>query len=206
MIAVALLGTAVLAAALIWGVPWSSRSARDPENPLANARFTRVTDFAGDELDAAISPDGRFVAFVSDRDGQFDVWLSQIGSGAFRNLTLGKDTALPAPVRAPGFSPDGSQVWMGGGSGRRLQIMPLMGGALRPFLSDRVVNVSWSPDNQRMAYHTRDAGRPDLRGRPRRLERAADLHRREPGHSQSLSRLVTRRTMGVLRRRQPGHE
>jgi Tol biopolymer transport system component len=159
VVAVALFGTAVVAGALIWAVP-GSRSARDPENPLANARFTRITDFAGDELDAAISPDGRFVAFVSDRDGQFDVWLSQIGSGAFRNLTLGKDTGLPAPIRAPGFSPDGSQVWTGGGSGRRLQIMPLMGGAPRPFLSEKVVNVAWSPDNQRMAFHTRDAGDP----------------------------------------------
>jgi serine/threonine protein kinase/Tol biopolymer transport system component len=160
LLAAASLAIAVVAAALIWGVPWFSRSAREPENPLANARFTRVTDFAGDEFDAAISPDGRFVAFVSDRDGQFDVWLSQIGSGSFRNLTLGKDPMLPAPVRAPGFSADGSQVWIGGGSGRRLQIMPLMGGAPRPYLSERAVNVSWSPDNQRLAFHTRDAGDP----------------------------------------------
>jgi Tol biopolymer transport system component len=160
VIAVAAFGTAALAAVLIWGVPGFPRAAREPENPLANARFTRVTDFAGDELDAAISPDGRFVAFVSDRDGQFDVWLSQIGSGAFRNLTLGKDPLLPPPVRGPGFSPDGSQVWLGGGSGRRLQIMPLMGGAPRPYLSGRVVNVSWSPDNLRRAFHTRDAGDP----------------------------------------------
>ena len=92
----------MLAAVVIWGVPWSPRSAREPENPLANARFTRVTDFAGDELDAAISPDGRFVAFVSDRDGRFDVWLSQIGSGEFRNLTNGKDNALPAPYEVRG--------------------------------------------------------------------------------------------------------
>src|SRR6185436_9121477 len=37
-------------------------------NPLGNAHFTRLTDFVGDELDATISPDGKFVAFVSDRD------------------------------------------------------------------------------------------------------------------------------------------
>jgi hypothetical protein len=38
--------------------------------------------------------------------------------------------------------------------------MPLMGGAPRPYLSERAVNVSWSPDNQRLAFHTRDAGDP----------------------------------------------
>jgi Tol biopolymer transport system component len=156
----AALGAVLIAALLWWKVPRAQQPETEPGNPLADARFTRLTDFAGDELDAAISPDGRFVAFLSDRDGQFDVWLGQIGSGSFRNLTLGRDSALPAPVRAPGFSADGSQLWLGGGSGRRLQIMPLMGGTPRPFLSDRVVNLAWSPDGTRLAYHTRDAGDP----------------------------------------------
>ena len=160
LLAVAALSSAALAGVLIWGRLWTAPGAGELANPLANARFTRVTDFPGDELDAAISPDGRFVAFLSDRDGQFDVWLSQIGGSVFRNLTLGKDQALPAPVRAPGFSADGSQLWLGGGSGRRLQTLPLMGGTPRPYLSDRVVNLSWSPDQMRMAYHTRDPGDP----------------------------------------------
>ena len=52
-------------------------------NPLTNAQFTRITDFEGSELDASISSDGHFVSFLADRDGAFDVWLSQIGSGEF---------------------------------------------------------------------------------------------------------------------------
>jgi Tol biopolymer transport system component len=152
----------VLAASAAWALGASTWLVGPSalENPLAGARFTRLTDFEGAELDAAISPDGRFVAFVSDKDGQFDVWLSQIGSGVFRNLTEGKDTELPAPVRAPGFSGDGSLIWLGGGQGRRLQLIPLMGGAPRAFLSDLVVNISWSADGSRLAYHTRDAGDP----------------------------------------------
>lgn len=160
VLAVAALSSAILAGVLLWGRPWTAPGATEPANPLVNARFARVTDFAGDELDAAISPDGRFVGFVSDRDGQFDIWLSQIGSGQFRNLTNGKDNALPAPVRGPGFSHDGSQVWLGGGSGRRLQITPLMGGAIRPYMGDRVVTPAWSPDGARLVYNTRDAGDP----------------------------------------------
>ena len=82
VIAIALVSTAMLAARVDLGaIPWIASERTRAENPLANARFTTLTDFAGDELDAAISPDGRFVAFVSDRDGRFDVWLSQIGSG-----------------------------------------------------------------------------------------------------------------------------
>ena len=51
-------------------------------DPLAGAQFQRVTDFDGAELAAAISRDGRFIAFESDRDGSFDVWLKQIGTAA----------------------------------------------------------------------------------------------------------------------------
>ena len=153
----------VAVAALTWiayGVSRPDPTTTELDNPLTTARFTPLTDFAGDELDAAISPDGRFFAFVSDRDGQFDIWLSQIGSGVPRNLTNGKDAALPAPVRGPGFSYDGTQVWLGGGTGRRLQITPLMGGAIRPYLGDRIVSLAWSPDGARLTYHTRDAGDP----------------------------------------------
>ena len=139
------------------------RFARTPatlENPLEGATFTRLTDFEGAELDAAISPDGRSVAYLSDRDGQLDVILTQVGSGVFRNITQGKDPELPAPVRATGFSADGSQIWMGGGNGRRLQNLPLMGGPPRPFLSDMVVNIAWSRNGSRLAYHTRHPGDP----------------------------------------------
>ena len=53
-------------------------------NPLANATFSRVTDWEGTEEQADISPDGRFVAFVADQAGEFDVWVSQLGTGRFR--------------------------------------------------------------------------------------------------------------------------
>src|SRR6185295_12095229 len=59
------------------------------QNPLADARPVRLTDFEGEEVDAAISPDGKFTVFLSNRDGPLDVFVSQIGSGAFTNLTKG---------------------------------------------------------------------------------------------------------------------
>ncbi len=62
----------VLAALTGFGVRWWQSPDRVPENPLANAQFTRFTDFDGAENDAAISRDGRFVVFRSDRDGPMD--------------------------------------------------------------------------------------------------------------------------------------
>ncbi len=137
------------------------------ENPLVGAKFTKLTDFGG--LDAAISPDGRFVAFVSDRDGPFDIWVGQVGTGDFYNRTRGKagsvaDPSLHqdvrAPVRSVGFSGDGTEVWLGGGRGRRMQFIPLLSGPLRNAFGERVVNVQWSRDGSRVVYHTRDPGDP----------------------------------------------
>jgi len=138
---------------------WLTRPAA-LENPLANAIFTRLTNVAGDEAEAALSPDGKFAAFLSDREGSLDVWLTQVGSGSFLNLT--RESHMPGlrPVRNTGFSGDGSEIWFGGAPVGRMRIMPMMGGPSRPFLVDRAVEVVWSPDGSRIVYHTDAPGDP----------------------------------------------
>jgi Tol biopolymer transport system component/predicted Ser/Thr protein kinase len=159
-IAAAVLLSALLAA---W---WASRG-RTPataDNPLAGAQFTRLTDFPGDETSASISPDGKFVAFISDRDGRQDLWLTHIGTGRFQNLTA----AIPwLPTnrmsRQGGFTGDGTEIWLPGGAVSppvRMRLVPLMGGPPRPFLGEKAVSVGWSQDGARIVYHTSDPGDP----------------------------------------------
>ncbi len=136
-------------------------------NPLLGARVERLTDFEGDELDAAISPDGKFGIFSSDRSGQPDVWLTQFGSGEFANLTKGSVPRFifnNSTVRRTGFSGDGSQVWVVESAHERptrerTWIGPAIGGAFRPFLEEGL-EPAWSPDGSRMVYRTPDAGDP----------------------------------------------
>jgi serine/threonine protein kinase/Tol biopolymer transport system component len=128
-------------------------------NPLANAQFTRITDFPGTETHASISPDGRFVAFLSDRDGPMHVWLTQVGSGRFTDLTR----ALPSitynyAVRSVGFSGDGTEVWTAERNQTRL--LPLIGGELRPFLSGNAIQPWWSPDGASLVYFRAVDGDP----------------------------------------------
>ncbi len=167
-IAVAILAVGLIAsltAVLLsfWG-PAADRSDPRGDNPLAGARFSKLTDFPGAEFDAAISPDGKFIAFVSDRDGPFQIFVGQIGAGDFRKLVSGADQfALEdarAPVRGVGFNGDGSEILLGGGPWRRVRSIPLLGGPMRNFLGEHVVNVAWSPDGERIAYHERLAGDP----------------------------------------------
>ncbi len=142
------------------------RSSAAEANPLANATFTRLTDSEAVERDAAISPDGRFVAFLSNRSGPLDIWVTQVGTGSAVNLTQGKTGSLDALVRALGFSGDGSQVWFHESDVTGpLRIVPIIGGAPRVFLANSPVktppwNVAWSPDGNRLVYHTADAGDP----------------------------------------------
>jgi Tol biopolymer transport system component len=136
-------------------------------NPIADARFQTVTDFDGLEQAAAISRDGHLVAFLSDRDGQMDVWLTQAGSGVFHNMTHGNVRELVNPsIRTLGFSPDSSLVtfWVrspNGSSGGDIGIwaVPTLGGEPRPYLQG-VAELDWSRDGSRLVYHTPGAGDP----------------------------------------------
>ncbi len=165
---------ALVAAALLLAAgltAWRGRRASAADtNPLAGARFSRLTDWEGSELDAAISPDGKFVAFLADRDGPpFDAWITQVGSGQSLNLTRGQfPDLLHEETRSVGFSPDASEVWLrvtgkalpgGGVSPSGLWIVPTLGGAARPFLAGAVIAV-WSPDGSRVLYHTPAEGDP----------------------------------------------
>jgi len=133
-------------------------------NPLTNARVERLTDFEGTEVDAAITPDGRLTTFYADRDGQFDAWITQIGSGEFVNISKGRldgDRNLGANPRV-GFSGDGTQVWITKQRPNlfnRTYLMPALGGTPRVFL-DPGMNPAWSPDGNRIVYFKADPGDP----------------------------------------------
>jgi Tol biopolymer transport system component len=130
------------------------------QNPLSNAQFTRLTDFEGAETNPAISPDGKFVAFICDRSGTFDIWLMQANGGSLANLTHGRIGDARGPLRAIGFSGDGSELWISGTEGRRLRLFPLVGGAPHNFLNEHAAEVAWSPDGTRLVYHTWEPGDP----------------------------------------------
>ena len=157
-------GSAAVAASTILGVSLVSavwmvgRRPATAANPLENALFTRFTNFEGTERSAAVSPDGRFVAFRSDQDGPLDVWIGQVGTGRFTNLTRGSDDEFATDTPSCGFTGDGSEIWLSGGPDRRLRLMPLMGGAAHPFLAERAVTVAWSHDGGRIVYHLQDDG------------------------------------------------
>jgi Tol biopolymer transport system component/DNA-binding winged helix-turn-helix (wHTH) protein len=162
----ATLGMAIIAVAgaMLW---FAAQSRHGGRNLLVNAKITRLTDLSGREQAAEISRDGRFAVFLSDHDGPTDAWITEIGSGNYRNLTHGTLHEIINPlVRTLGFSADGSLVtfWQRRPDSSRagdtnILAMPSKGGSLQTYLPD-VAEVSWSRDGSRIAYHTSAPGDP----------------------------------------------
>jgi Tol biopolymer transport system component len=155
--------TAAAAAIALAAIAWLVlRPAARPDDPLAGATFTRLTDFPGNEFGAALSEDGKFVVFMSDRDGPNDLWVGQVGSNQFQNLTHGTFSPNTRGQRPGGFTFDGSEIWLAGPPPptSRMALMPILGGSPRSFLPDQTVNASWSKDGKRMVYNVNTPGDP----------------------------------------------
>ena len=159
-------GAVVAIALATAGIVWFEKTELLWRNPLEGGQFQSVTDFDGTEQAAAISRDGKFVAFLSDRDGHTDVWVTQPGSGQFHNLTHGWAGELVNPsVRTLEFSPDGALVtfWTRKPANAGAQIgvwaVPTLGGQPKPYLDD-AAEFDWSHDGSRLTYHPAAPGDP----------------------------------------------
>jgi len=187
-------GGAIGAAVLLAGIAaWTAMSSGGGANPLDGAVFRTLTGRDDVEQAASVSRDGRFVAFLSTRDGHTDVWISQVGTGQFYDLTKGRFRQLVNPsVRTLRFSPDGSLVtfWARGADSDdpahiAIWSVPTLGGQPTPYL-DGVAELDWSRDGSSLVYHTPGPGDPmfvkapgDERSRPM-FAAAAGLHAHFP--------------------------
>ncbi|GAB3383918.1 winged helix-turn-helix domain-containing protein [Lysobacter fragariae] len=160
-------GVAVVLAAIVAGAAFLRRDGDAWQDPLANARFTRVTDSEGVVPGVAMSRDGSLIAYLARLDGRVDAWISQAGTGRFRNLTQGRVPEIDNPARTLGFTPDASQVttWTRilDPNGKELihtWVVDAAGGQPHPYVVENASEVAWSPDGKRLVYHPAAPGDP----------------------------------------------
>jgi Tol biopolymer transport system component len=137
--------------------PAATETARPPVVTL-----TPLTSDPGYEGEATFSADGQTIAYVSDRTGNFEIFLRQVSGGPSINLT-----SHAADDVQPAFSPDGRQIaFVSSRSGTSdvlftqpavpllggdVWVMPALGGSPRR-LAEKGNFPSWSRDGASLLY------------------------------------------------------
>ena len=80
--------------------------------PPLFSRMVRLTSGPGREMGPAISPDGKWVAYISNVGGKPDVWIKFVAGGDAANLTAsaGLDISATTGIGGLEISPDGTRV------------------------------------------------------------------------------------------------
>jgi Tol biopolymer transport system component/predicted Ser/Thr protein kinase len=140
-----LLGVAVVLAAAVAGALLLHRG----PSPAALLELRRLTYDTGPSFLPAISSDGSFVAYCSDRagDGALDIWVRHINRPEPVRLT-----SHPADDWLPSFSPDGSLiVFRSERDGGGLYVINALGGNERR-IAPRGLFARFSPDGAHVTY------------------------------------------------------
>jgi serine/threonine protein kinase len=143
----------VVATAGIGSVVWRSSGTMGPPTALM-ATFTQVTSQAGQETDASLSPDGKWIVYTAAvADGHSHIFLQSVGGQTPIDLTSGVTADNSMPV----FSPDGEQIaFRSERQGGGLFVMGRTGEFARR-ASDTGFHPSWSPDMKSIAFCTERA-------------------------------------------------
>jgi len=169
-------GVVAVAASGIW--IWTTRtgtaSAPAVTTGFRSMQMTPLTS-SGDVFDAALSPDGRYLAHIRAGAAGVSLWVRQIATGSDVELVpaAGPDRNLYNAR----FTPDGNYVsyeTLTTRSAARIQndllLVPTLGGTPRVILGDIDSPAAWSPDGKRFAFVRRDV----VAGETRVLTAAAD--------------------------------
>jgi Tol biopolymer transport system component len=141
-----LAGAAAFAAVLACAVGFDHLSAAR-RAPTATALRRLSWDY-GLAADPARSPDGRWIAYASDRAGagDLDLWIQRIGSSVPVRLTTD-----PADDSQPSFSPDGEHIaFRSERDGGGVYVMAASGGEARRIATDAHA-PRYSPDGRWIA-------------------------------------------------------
>jgi Tol biopolymer transport system component len=142
----ALVVLASVAAATAW---WTMRASPSPTTSSSRVErtLTRLTFGQGLQTDVTFSPDGRFIAYASDRAGKFDIWVQQVAGGDPVQITKS-----PEHDTQPAWSPDGSTIaFRSERDGGGIFAVPALGGLERQ-LTSMGTHPSWSPDGREILF------------------------------------------------------
>jgi len=154
--AVVIVATFVVVAAISVGIYRRVGKANAAYLNIQNMTITRLTDI-GKVGVAAISPDGRYVAYSLQEAQNFSLWVRQVSPES----TIQVVPPSIQPIRGVSFSPDGAYLYfVRSGDG---YVVPTLGGTPKPVIKDTFGGFGVSPDGSRLAFlHGGDVDKAQL--------------------------------------------
>jgi serine/threonine protein kinase/sugar lactone lactonase YvrE len=129
----------------VFGVVYVARSWRSTTSGPVARSLTRLTVGSGLQNGPTWSPDGRFIAYSSDRNGNFAIWVQPVGGGDPIQVTHSSSHDWQ-----PDWSPDGNSiVFRSEREGSGLYVAPAFGGRERKIASFGY-DPRWSPDGSKI--------------------------------------------------------
>jgi eukaryotic-like serine/threonine-protein kinase len=142
--------TVVVLLLMTFGKSWTATDRSRPID-LTTARITKVTE-SGKAANAAMSSDGKFVAYTENEGDEYSLWVKQIA-------TDGKTQIVPRQPQILAhlaFSPDGEYIYFARGNPKRggfvLSRVPTIGGLETRILDDVDTPISFSPDGRQFVF------------------------------------------------------
>ena len=141
----------LVAAAALYGLLGPDAEPVPSQQPFADLQVTQLTT-SGNAERPAISPDGRYVAYVQRDGDDHSLWIRQTATtNNVRIVPPERGVALFGAT----FTPDGTSVdFVRQASGGPWEIwrVPFLGGTPRLFVANVASPISWAPDGQRIAF------------------------------------------------------
>lgn len=121
--------------------------------PRAGGQAERLTSSPGNEVDPFFSPDGQWIAFTGQYDGNTDVYIVPASGGEPKRLTY-----HPAPELVEGWTPDGKNVLFTSQMNSatdypRLYTVSVNGGVPKALPLPSGTEACYSPDGTKLAYN-----------------------------------------------------
>ena len=149
-IPVAWIAAGVTALALLAVLAFRAPRSKPAAAPTpGSAKLSQLTESLGLDMFPTFSPDGAQIAFCSDREGSFEIYVRQLAPGGreIRITSDGRDNFQPA------WSPDGREIAYASRTVPGIWIIPALGGEPRR-LSTFGSRPAWSPDGATIAFQS----------------------------------------------------